>query len=720
MSSSDQITKKSGSNLALSFVSLPAEKQSAMSSFYAYCRLIDDIADSTELPLEEKARQLGFWRSEIDRAYTGTPESELGRELQQIARRYLIPPTPMLEVLEGVEMDLHQTRHANFESLYQYCYRVASAVGLVSIEIFEYKHASTKAYAVALGMAFQLTNILRDVAKDASFGRIYLPLDEMADFGVTEKEILEYRWTPEIKKLLHFQYHRATHYFEKAERLLHPDDRPNMIAAEIMATVYRGILEKAARFDFNVVQKSARLNRFQKAQAIWKTKRRPLPARVALPPQKVLVLGAGFAGISAAMDLSRRGHQVTLIEKLAYPGGRACSFRDQTSGDEIDNGQHILMGCYHETLRLLADIEVSDELLFPKQLRVPYLSPNGLHTLSAPKLPAPLHLLAALLTFNALRPSGKFSALQLGLKLKLGAQPHTQEKALVWLQRLNQTTDAIQAVWEPLCLAALNEPIATADAGLLATVIRRALLAGPHDATIILSKKGLSTLIQKGVHRYLTLTEGTLLYQTGVSSLEFSGDRCTSVLTTDGTRWTPDQVVSTLPWHALRGLLPESSSLANQCQNLPAAPLLNLHLWLDRPLIQEPFVGFLDSPIHWLFNSSQFREASSTGGFHHSIVISGGYTMEAKSSAEIEAIALTELKRLLPDHPTPEVKHRFLYRAKTGTLASRPEVESLRPGPKTEWKNFWLAGDWTATGLPGTIEGAVVSGQIAAKALDQS
>ena len=166
-----------------------------MSIFYAFCRVVDDVADSTELPIEEKRRQLGEWREEIRRAYLDTPLTPLGREMAQIIRTYLIAPTPLEEILNGMEMDMSITRYPNFALLEQYCYRVASAVGLVSIDIFGCRHPRTRDYAVALGMAFQLTNILRDVKKDASFGRIYLPLDELAAFGVTEADIMEGRWS---------------------------------------------------------------------------------------------------------------------------------------------------------------------------------------------------------------------------------------------------------------------------------------------------------------------------------------------------------------------------------------------------------------------------------------------------------------------------------------------------------------------------------------------
>ncbi len=213
---SEAITQSAKSNLALSFAALPKAERDAMSIFYAFCRVVDDVADSTELPIEEKQRQLGEWRKEIHRAYMDTPLTPLGREMAQIIRTYLIAPTPLEEILNGMEMDMSILRYPNFALLEQYCYRVASAVGLVSIDIFGCRQAQTREYAVALGMAFQLTNILRDVKKDASFGRIYLPLDELAAFGVTESDITEGRFSENMRQLFRFQHHRARHYYAKA------------------------------------------------------------------------------------------------------------------------------------------------------------------------------------------------------------------------------------------------------------------------------------------------------------------------------------------------------------------------------------------------------------------------------------------------------------------------------------------------------------------------
>ena len=718
---SEAITQSSKSNLALSFAALPAPERRAMSIFYAFCRVVDDVADSTELPLEEKRRQLGQWRAEIRRAYLDQPLTPLGKELAQIIRTYLIAPTPLEEILSGVEMDLTINRYPNFALLDQYCYRVASAVGLVSIDIFGCRDARSREYAVALGMAFQLTNILRDVKKDASFGRIYLPLDELAWFGVTETEIVEGRWSERMRQLFRFQHHRARHYFAKAHRLMVPSDRPKLIAAEIMRGVYEGLLKEIERRNFDVMSAPVKLGRLAKMRLVLQAKseeKRALPRPPA--PKKVAILGAGYAGLAAAVELILRGHEVTLIEARALLGGRAHSFRDTKTGQLLDNGQHIFMGCYHETLGLLRQLGVENRLYSPASLAVPFYSEKGRSTLTA-TLPAPFHLFSALLGFRELNAADKFAAIRLALRLRFGGQPLDDETVQAWLSRWRQTPNIVRALWEPLCIAALNEPVATASAKLFATVIRQSFLGGAEDSKILLSKVGLSELFAPEVRQLLEMCGGRLYLQAPVAALRFEKSGLREIELSDGTRLHPDAVISALPWHVLRGFLPPESKLAQACREIQDAPIVSLHLWLDRPILQEPFVGLLDSPVHWVFSRDQIHGLEHDQPGHViTAVVSGARDLVDRTAVELEELTLRELGRFLPETREARVLHRMVYKSRSATFAATPKTESLRPEARTEWNNFCLAGDWIATGLPATIEGAILAGRRAAELVDFS
>ena len=244
------ITKASKSNLALAFVALPPERRQDITTFYAFCRLVDDIADDTALPIDEKRRRIGLWRESLLDTFAGEPP--LAAAVREIIRKYMIEPALFTTVLDGVEMDLNPRRYETFEELDGYCYHVAGAVGLVSIEIFGYRNQACKEYALALGTALQLTNILRDVKNDAQRGRIYLPLSELARCGVTEAEILAGQYSERYHALAVSVAARARHYYQLARQTLPPAERRNMVAAELMGTVYWQLLLKLEAHQFNV------------------------------------------------------------------------------------------------------------------------------------------------------------------------------------------------------------------------------------------------------------------------------------------------------------------------------------------------------------------------------------------------------------------------------------------------------------------------------------
>lgn len=257
-----KITRRSKSNLALAFVSLGKEQRHDITTFYAFCRVIDDLADSATLTVGQKAEGLIMWRRCLVQPTDG--EDPLAPEVRALIVKYHLTPAMLEEIIAGVEMDLSKSRYATFEELRVYCYRVASAVGLVSIEIFGYRNPRCKEYAVELGLALQTTNIIRDVAKDMRTGRIYLPQDEIARFGYSEAELVQGQYNERFVALMEFQAQRAHEFFEHAAALLPPEDRRSMTAAEIMGRVYRSLLRKIEADRFRVFAKDYRLGRTRK------------------------------------------------------------------------------------------------------------------------------------------------------------------------------------------------------------------------------------------------------------------------------------------------------------------------------------------------------------------------------------------------------------------------------------------------------------------------
>ena len=247
------ITRKSASNLALAFVLLPKPKRDAMSALYAFCREVDDVADEETVPVENRRAGLAAWRTDIGRACAGVaPVFPVNQELQPFIREHRLRFELFDELIKGCEMDLDTKRYGNFEQLELYCYRVASVVGLLSIEIFGCKNPAARDYAVYLGKALQLTNILRDVKTDAERGRIYLPQTELKKFGVGENEIIGGKYSENFRALAVGIAARAKDFYSLARKTLPAEDRQSLAAAELMGSVYWRLLKKLEREGFNV------------------------------------------------------------------------------------------------------------------------------------------------------------------------------------------------------------------------------------------------------------------------------------------------------------------------------------------------------------------------------------------------------------------------------------------------------------------------------------
>ena len=253
MQHSRALTKKSASNLALAFIVLPREKRDAMSALYAFCRAVDDVADEDSVPTEKRRAELAAWREDICRACENkTPQFILNQEFAPVIQKFQLPFALFDELIQGCEMDLEKLRYENFAELELYCHRVASVVGLLSIEIFGHQSPVSSDYAEQLGQALQLTNILRDVKNDAARGRIYLPLTELKKFGVSEQEILDGKFSDRYEALARSVGQRARAFYQRAQKTLPSEDRRAMVAAELMGNVYWQLLQKLERGNFNV------------------------------------------------------------------------------------------------------------------------------------------------------------------------------------------------------------------------------------------------------------------------------------------------------------------------------------------------------------------------------------------------------------------------------------------------------------------------------------
>lgn len=259
-----EISKRSKSSFYYAFNLLPNEKREAMNTVYAFCRQTDDIIDEGNEPDEMKYEKLHKWRIEFEKAFNGNSEYLLLNKLANTISKFNIPLDPFFELIKGMEMDLQRKTYLTFDDLVLYCYRVASTVGLMCIEIFGYKNKSAKDFAIDLGIALQLTNILRDVKKDVKSGRVYLPQEDLKRFSYTENDIYLSSYNPNFVNLMQYEVERAKGYFEKATNELDLDDKPSMFAARAMQHIYYKLLKKISDANYDVYNNNIRVSNIEK------------------------------------------------------------------------------------------------------------------------------------------------------------------------------------------------------------------------------------------------------------------------------------------------------------------------------------------------------------------------------------------------------------------------------------------------------------------------
>jgi len=259
------IAKESKSSFYYAFSLLPSEKRDAMNTVYAFCRKTDDIVDEGNENEDIKYERLRRWKNEFEKALRGKSDYYLLNKLTNIIKQFNIPIEHFYELISGMEMDLQRKRYLNFDDLIQYCYKVAATVGLMCIEIFGYKNKSAKDYAINLGIAMQLTNILRDVGKDIDKGRIYIPQNDLIKFDYTEEELIQKKYNDNFKKLMAYESQNAFYFFEKAEQSIDFDDKPSLFPARAMQHIYFKLLKKIQSKDYDVLNNQIKVSTIEKA-----------------------------------------------------------------------------------------------------------------------------------------------------------------------------------------------------------------------------------------------------------------------------------------------------------------------------------------------------------------------------------------------------------------------------------------------------------------------
>ena len=430
-----------------------------------------------------------------------------------------------------------------------------------------------------------------------------------------------------------------------------------------------------------------------------------------MTPRHVVVVGAGFAGLAAAVRLARGGARVTVVERRPFLGGRAYSFTDPATGEVIDNGPHALMGAYTEALDFLAEIGAGAKLRVQPRLHVTLADPVlGMGAVAAPRVPGPLQAPAALLRYRLLSPADRLRLLVGALRLARRGEALADRTVAEALRDVGQSAAACARFWHPLAIATLNEAPELAAAGPFAAVLRRAFFAGARAARFALARVPLSELYTTDARRTIEQAGGTVATGASVTSLSLDGERADAVVLRDGRRIAADAVVLAVPCAALLRLLPAPLAAVppfRALAGLGTSPIVSVHLWLDRPVRWgSPFLGLLGGRAQWLFDGGGYRVASVT---------SGARFWDDAGDDEISAEVLADARAVLPALAAACCVRSLVVRERHATLSLTPAADAVRPPVATPLANVFLAGDWVQTGLPATIEGAVQAGREAAR-----
>lgn len=434
-----------------------------------------------------------------------------------------------------------------------------------------------------------------------------------------------------------------------------------------------------------------------------------------------VVIGGGLSGLAAAVRIAGAGGRVALFEQSPRLGGRCYSYRDATTGETVDNGQHVLLGSYRELLSYLRAIGSDGFLRAEPSLVLPFHHPSrGFADFRMPALPAPFDLTAGILKYRLLSVGQKAGLLRAGAWLRSWSA--TKEASLAgltvaaWLDTLGQDRHTQESFWDPISVSVMNERPGRASALLFAKAMRRAFLGPGADSRLLIPTVGQTELYVDGAVRFLASRGSQAHAGSPVASVRLERGRAAGVALRDGTLVKAGSVIAAVPPWSLPAILSgvtRASALVEAARRAVASPIVSVHLWFDRSFMEGELLGMIGTTVQWAFNRRRILREEGKGGCV-SCVISAAGAAVGMTAAELTALATGELAGIFPGARRAKLVHSVVIREKRATFSPTPDAERERPGPETEVAGLLLAGDWTDTGLPATIEGAVLSGHRAA------
>jgi len=454
------------------------------------------------------------------------------------------------------------------------------------------------------------------------------------------------------------------------------------------------------------------------------------------PHSEVVIVGGGLSGLACAVTLADRGLPVSLFESRPRLGGRASSFEDRQTQHLIDNCQHVSMGCCDEFNRFCETVGISSS--FRREKKLYFIGPRSsrpdgieqpfkINAFSAnPCLPAPLHLLPAFGGLSYLSVSEKIG-LARGLK-QLALTPldlDNEPTIAAWLVEQKQSQNVIDRFWNVVLVSALSESLERISLSHARKVFVDGFLRTRNGWQVLIPTVPLDKLYGEVILKRLEIQQAKVHLQTGVERVQIADGKVTGVQLRDGREIACERVVMAVPHQRVLSMLPdefEGRESLKKIEQIESAPITSVHLWFDREITALPHAVFVDSLSQWMFNRSRIMQQPSAEGFYYQIVISASHNLtgearQGRTQAEIIATVIEELTRIWPETTQAQLIHSRMVTEHQAVFSVKPGIERLRPSQRTAVKGLYLAGDWTSTGWPATMEGAVRSGLQAAEFL---
>jgi len=786
----ESLARRSGSSFFRSFSLLSAQRRNAMMALYAFARLADDATDGTTHgstghktnnsshfgePLAWSSTEWHEWLDEIALS-SGTVGGRVPNSLSPIRlalgdsiQRFAIPIKSLHDIVKGVDMDsADQVRFETWQETKTYCHRVASSVGIACLAIWskqigEPPHADLVRAALDCGVAFQMTNILRDVAEDAHRGRIYLPMQDLQRFGVDTQRWVGLRQQPTLfavneigdwRGLIRIQLERAKALYENGWEVANSISLDGQRMFSLMWHSYRALLSRIEEKPELIWQSRIRLPNTEKLQLIgqhaftpWfqrliQERRERVKVRCvsesknvtpnALEMPRVAVVGGGLAGINAALHLSRHGCKVSLIESKNRIGGRVGSFQDVDSGQSIDYCQHVGMKCCTRLQQWIDDTDQSP--FWTEQDALHFVSSTGKKIrVSAWPIPAPLHLCGLLFRWPQLNVADRLRVAYGLFKLQRLSQDDfaNSRLAIDWLRANGQNDRCIRNFWTTILVSALGEQVERVTLGAAHKVLVDGFSASRTAFHLLVPNRPLSELLEKSVFKRLDEQGVSIRLGQAIDRIEQRNDGTVEIAVNSKEQNSEiesgecfDAVVCAVPWNKAAWLFSDNRDPGLESANaLESSPITGIHTWWDRAWLKEPHAILIDRLCHWVFPAPERSTNNDALGslphlheHYYQIVISGSRNLPRGDNELVLKMVKQDLAELFPESAVASLLRgrvvtdpNSVFSVSVGHEASRLPVNLLAH------QCIWLAGDWTDTGWPATMEGALISGELAAE-----